>query len=101
MGVILFYLHYVVAAVLLYHILRCIYVKQPVEYKYSSTTYEITDHDKRLKYPLWFIIVLGIIFITPIINVFGLGAYLIFKVTNTDGSKYNKYYCKSSLTKKY
>ena len=102
-GIILFWLHYIIAAVLLYHSLRCIYVKT-----FDSTTkyggyklYKITENDERLKLPLWVIISFFIVFFIPILNLLVFFAYLCGRLINENGSEHNKYYCKSIFTKKY
>ena len=100
-GIFLFWLHYIIAAVLLYHDLRCIYVKTECEDKYRSKIYKITENDQRLKLPLWVIILFLIVFFIPFLNLFVYTAYLCARLINEYGNEYNKYYCKSIFTKKY
>ena len=101
-GVILFWVHYIIAAVLLYHNLRCIYVKSECNNtKYGYKLYKITESDKRLKLPLWSIILFFIAFFIPVFNLIVFTAYLCGRLINESGSEYNKYYCKSIFTKKY
>ena len=102
MGTILFWLHYIIAAILLYNILCCIYIKGHAEkLGYRTNVYSKADNDIRLKHPLWFIILFSFITLTPMINIIVLTVYLIWKLGNTDGEQYNKYYCKSLFTRKY
>ena len=56
MGVVIFWLHYIIAGILLYHILRCIYVKQRTSKNPYNAIYERTSEDKRLKHPLWLVL---------------------------------------------
>ena len=46
-GIILFWIHYIIAGVLLYHLLKCIYVKGEVVKGYRGNTYNKTDHDEK------------------------------------------------------
>ena len=101
-GVILFWIHYIIAGIVLYHDLRCIYVKsQCGTIKYGNKLYKITENDERLKLPLWGIILLFIAFLIPVFNIIACSAYLCGRLINENGSEYNKYYCKSIFTKKY
>lgn len=100
-GIILFWIHYVIAAILLYHNLRCIYVKAECNNASNYKTYKITENDERLKQPLWIIILFFIVLFIPGLNLFVYIAYLSARLINGFGSKYNKYYCKSIFTKKY
>jgi uncharacterized membrane protein len=100
-GVIIFWLHYIIAGILLYHILRCIYVKQKTSKSIYNATYERTSEDKRLKHPLWLVLLFILAFCIPIINILSFGIYLTFRMVNESGSTYNPYYCKSIFTKEY
>ena len=100
-GVIIFWLHYIIAGILLYHILRCIYVKQRTSKNLYNATYEKTNDDKRLKHPLWLVLLFILAFCIPIINISSLGTYLTFRMVNKSGSTHNPYYCKSIFTKEY
>ena len=57
MGVILFWVHYVIAFILLWHILRCIYVKKDKSDRWGNKVYERTEDDKRMKHPLWLVLI--------------------------------------------
>lgn len=98
-GTFLFWSQYIIAVILLYHILRCTYVKHIKVDKYSKE-YIITDTDKKLKHPLWLLIVLIMITTIPVVNIAILFGYLL-SVVGDGSSKYNKYYCKSIFTKEY
>jgi len=101
-GIILFWIHYLLALILLYHLLKCVYIKGKYEKNtWNGITYEKTPEDKRLKFPLWVIILLLIAFFVPILNLCVYIAYLTALLAHSDGSMYNKYYCKSFLTKEY
>jgi len=101
-GIILFWIHYIVAGILLYHDLRCIYVKSKSSTNtYRGKIYEITEKDQRLKLPLWIIVLFFIVFFVPVLNLFVYTTYLCARLINEYGSEYNKYYCKSIFTKKY
>ena len=100
-GVILFWIHYIIAGTLLYHIFRCIYVKEKVFDNGYRTEYAITDNDIRLKHPLWVLILFIIIFFIPVINITFFGMYLAKRMICENGSEHNPYYCKSIFTKKY
>ena len=99
-GVILFWLDYIVSGILLYHILRCIYVKKKDNSKYTTAYYK-SDDDEKLKYPLWQILLFLLTFLIPIVNLFVYIIYLCVKLINDWGSEYNKYYCRSFFTKEY
>ena len=100
-GVIIFRLHYIIAGILLYHILRCIYVKQRTSKNPYNTIYERTSEDKRLKHPLWLVLLFILAFCIPIVNILSLGIYLTFRMVNESGNTHNPYYCKSIFTKEY
>ena len=38
--------------------------------------YEITENDKKLKHPLWLVIVFCIVFLIPLVNIFVLAGYI-------------------------
>lgn len=101
MGIFLFWLHYIVAAIILYHILRCLYVKGNVDKSRYRWEYTKTNNDERLKHPLWLVLIFFIVFLIPVLNIIILSAYLAFRATCEDGESGNPYYCKSALTKKY
>jgi uncharacterized membrane protein YdjX (TVP38/TMEM64 family) len=100
-GIILFWFTYILSAILLYHILRCIYIKQIDNNKYGRKTYKRTDDDKRLKYPLWVILLLFLIFFIPFLNLIVYVGHLCFRLICEDGDEHNPYYCKSIFTQKY
>ena len=100
-GIILFWLHYIIAGILLYHILRCIYVKQKTNKSLYNVTYERTSEDERLKHPLWLVLIFIAVFLVPILNIVVLPIYLAFRVICENGEDRNPYYCKSLFTKKY
>lgn len=101
-GIFLFWIHYIIAIILLYHILKCIYIKgKEFDSNYYYKRYEKTDNDKKFKLPLWIIMVFIIILFIPILNLLAYSAFLGIILTNEHGSEYNKYYCKSLFTKKY
>ena len=101
MGIILFYLQYIIAAILFYHILRCIYVKGSVTKGYIYNNYEKTNSDKRLNHPFWIWLVFLLVLCIPILNLIVFILYLAFRLLNDAGSKHNPYYCKSIFTKEY
>lgn len=100
-GVILFWLLYIVSAILLYHILRCIYVKTVDSSNGYRKKYKRTDKDEKLKYPLWVILLLLLVFFIPFINFIVYTAFLCAKLICENGDEYNPYYCKSIFTRKY
>ena len=94
-GIFLFYLHYIVAVILLYHILFCVYEKSRSS-RYES--YTISDYDKKHKLPLWGItLLIGALFI-PIVNLITFGVYLGAVVSEFDDPPC---YIKSVFTKKF
>ncbi len=101
MGIFLFYLHYVIAIIILYHILRCLYVKNRIEGSGYYKNYYETESDKRLKHSLWIIILFIIILLIPIVNIIVFLIYLGSRTYCEDGKDKNPYYCKSIFTKKY
>lgn len=101
MGIVLFWMQYIIAAISLYHITRCLYVKGNVDKSIYSPRYYKTDNDKRLKHSLWMLIIFFGVLLIPILNVIGLTGYLMFRTLCEDGEDKNPYYCKSAFTKKY
>ena len=101
MGIILFYLHYLIALVLLDTITMRIYVKGNVDNSNYNTKYYKTDNDVRRKLPLWLLLLLAFVFIIPVINLIVYSVYLGFTVYSNSEDNYNKYYVKSFLTKEY
>lgn len=96
-GILLYFASFIVAIILYYHILRCIYIKKKVSWE----KYEITDEDERLKHPLWYIILFTIILFIPLINLFVFIAYLTKRLVYYDNADRNPYYCKSIFTKEF
>lgn len=95
MGTILFWLMYIISAVLLYTIIFKTYDKTRVKDNYSSLPhYEITDNDTRHKYPLWFILISVLAYFIPIVNV-------IFFILFMTLTPIDNVYFKSFLTKEY
>ena len=93
-GIILFWIVYIVAALLLYTIIFKTYDKTKVQLKYNSE-YRITDNDVRHKYPLWLILLGVIIYFIPGFNIAIYAGFMcIF-------SSENDVYFKSFLTKEY
>ena len=92
-GVILFWIDYIIAAILLYTILRCSY------------NYVLGPHNKyvlsetRKKHPLWFIILFGLVFLIPVINIIVLITYIGGTASAT--CKGDRIYYKSFLFKEY
>ena len=92
-------LNYIISLILLYFILKRIYVKQLI---YKGTyreynKYQKTENDKRLKHSLIFIILLIIIFFIPLLNILIYISYLASKLCNEDGKIHNPYYIKSDF----
>lgn len=90
MGIFLFWLTYVIAGILLYNILFNIYVKTLYDKYYN---YKITENDKKLKHPLWLVILFCIVFLIPLVNIFVFAGYIGGKTCD------DKYYVKSIFTK--
>jgi len=102
MGILLFWLQYIIAVILLYHILKCIYIKKEnKKITYGYTIYSISKDDERLKHSLFIIVLFILVLLIPILNIIVFGIYLASRLLNENGSEYNKYYCKSLFTKKY
>lgn len=99
MGIFIFWLHYIIAFILLWHIFRCIYVKKDKLDKWGNKVYERTEDDKRLKHPLWLILVFIMILCIPILNIIGFIPYLVFRALSYNGDERNPYYIKSIFTK--
>ena len=100
-GVILFWLHYIIAGVILYHILRCLYIKGDVDKTSYRHRYHKTDKDERLKHPLWSILLFLFSFIIPIFNIIVFTIYLLYMTIDIDGNDNCRYYCKSFFNKEY
>ena len=100
-GVILFWIQFITAGILLYHILRCIYIKGKKNNSGYRSEYEKTENDKKLTYPLWVIILFLVIFFIPVLNLITFITYLCYRLIDERGDSYNPYYCKSFFTKKY
>ena len=90
-GTILFWLMYIISGFATYTVLRCTYIRKELKYhKYEET-------DERVKRPLWFIILLIIVFLIPAVNI----AIPIVTILAYYMDDYRDYYYKSFLTKKY
>ena len=102
MGVLIFWLHYIIAGILLYLILRCMYIKEnkPNDISYHKR-YIKTDNDAKLKHPLWEIILFLFAFVIPVFNLIVLVIYLFNMTMDSSGSEYCRYYCKSFFNKEY
>lgn len=102
MGILIFWVHYIIAGIFLYLILRCVYIKGEYDREYSGNiTYTKTDEDIRLKHPLWAIILFLFVFIIPVFNLLVYITYLLQMTVNTDGNDKCRYYCKSIFNKEY
>lgn len=99
MGIIIFWIHYIIAAILLYHLLRCIYVKGEVDKSLYRAEYYKTENDKRLKHPIWIILIYITIFLIPILNIFLLAMCIAQKLYCDCEEDGDPYYCKSVFTK--
>ena len=92
-GIILFWLHYIVAVILLYTILKGSYVlKEGKRYNERIKT------DERQKYPLWLILVFIFAVFIPILN---LGFYIAFIAVTSHPIDGDGIYYKNFLTKEY
>jgi len=100
-GIILFWLQYIIAVICLYHIVNCIYVKGNKQKGLCGYVYSKTDQDKRLKQPLWLLILFFTVLLIPILNIITFIPYLLFRTNCEIGEKHNPYYCKSVFTNKY
>ena len=101
MGILIFWLHYIIAGILLYLILKCIYIKGKEEKKWDIVIYYKTNDDKRLKHPLWSIILFLFVFIIPVLNIITFIIYLLVMTINMEGNDKCRYYCKSIFNKEY
>lgn len=99
MGVFIFWLHYIIAFILLWHILRCIYVKKGKSDRWGNNVYERTEDDKRMKHPLWLVLVFIIVLCTPILNLIVFIPYILFRALCERGDERNPHYIKSIFTK--
>lgn len=99
MGVFIFWLHYVIAFILLWHILRCIYVKKGKSDRWGNNVYERTVDDKRMKHPLWLVLVFIMVLCIPVANIIIFTVYLIFHAFCERGDERNPHYIKSIFTK--
>lgn len=100
MGVVIFWVHYVIAFILLWHILCCIYVKKDKIIK-GYTYYKKSENDERLKHPIWVVVLFMLILCIPILNLIVFVAYIMFRALTDRGSdESNPYYIKSLFTKK-
>ena len=99
MGVFIFWLHYIIAFILLCHILFCIYVKKGKSDRWGNNVYERTEDDKRMKHPLWLVLVFIMVLCIPILNIIVFIPYLIFRALCERGDEKNPYYIKSIFTK--
>lgn len=99
-GIVLFWVHYIIAVVLLYTILRCSYKYTIVKKEYRNNEYQKSN--ERVKFPLWIIILFIIVLFIPVFNLIVYVSYMI-KATSKpmyDVNK-NRVYYKSFLTKEY
>lgn len=99
MGVFIFWLHYVIAFILLWHILCCIYVKKGKSDSWGNNKYERTEDDKRMKHPLWLVLVFIMVLCIPILNIIVFISYLLFRALCENGDDRNPHYIKSIFTK--
>ena len=99
MGVFIFWLHYVIAFILLWHILCCIYVKKGKSDRWGNNVYERTEDDKRMKHPLWLVLVFIMVLCIPILNIIVFISYLLFRALCENGDDRNPHYIKSIFTK--
>lgn len=95
MGIFLFWFSYIIAGIFLYNILFNIYIKTLINKNghYSYYEYEITENDKKLKHPLWLVILFCIVLLIPLVNIFVFAGYIGGKTCDS------KYYVKSIFTK--
>lgn len=94
-GVIFFWVLYIVAGILLYTIIFHTYEKTESKTKYGYTEYIVTDNDIRRKYPLWLIFISIIVFFIPALNVFLFAMFMALYP-----EEHNVYF-NSFLNKKY
>lgn len=98
MGVFIFWLHYAIAFILLWHILCCIYVKKDKIFK-GYTYYKKSENDERFKHPLWLVLIFIMVLCIPILNIVVFAPYLAFRALSEWGEERNPYYIKSIFTK--
>ena len=95
-GIILFWLHYILAGVLLYTILRCSYKYVKTENRNWRTEY--IKSEEKAKFPLWLILIFICIFFIPVVNLLTFISFMVIK----SGTEVNqRLYYKSFLTKEY
>ena len=99
MGIFIFWLHYIIAFILLWHILHCIYVKKGKSDRWGNKVYERTEDDKRMKHPLWLVLIFIMILCIPILNIVVFVPYLLFRALGDNGDERNPHYIKSIFTK--
>lgn len=97
-GIFLFWIHYIIAGVLLYTLLRCSY--KYVEIKDNNNwRIKFEKSDEKVKFPLWLILLFIIIFSIPCLNLFVIISYMVMKTNESLDDK--RIYYKSFLTKEY
>lgn len=96
-GIFLFWLQYVIAAILLYTILRCSYKYKYVEKAGSWNKIQVKS-DEKVKFPLWLIILFIMVLFIPIFN---LMIFIPFMIIKTGSDVDERIYYKSFLTKEY
>ena len=99
MGIFIFWLHYIIAFILFWHIFRCIYVKKGKSNRWGNNVYEKTEDDKRMKHPLWLVLIFIMILCVPILNLIVFTIYLVAHAFCENGDIENPYYIKSIFTK--
>jgi hypothetical protein len=96
-GLFLFWIHYIIAGLLLYTLLRCSYKYVEVKDKDSWRT-RFEKSNEKAKFPLWLILLFIIAFFIPVINLITIVSYMAIMA----GSEIdNRIYYKSFLTKEY
>lgn len=92
-------LTYIISLILLYFILKRIYVKQLIHKgafpEYNK--YQKTEDDKKLKHALITIIFFIFIFFIPVLNIITYISYLAVRLNNEHGKIHNPYYIKSDF----
>jgi hypothetical protein len=86
MGILIFWIQYIIAFILLYHVLRCIYER---------------NTNIRLKSPLYLIILLTLATFIPFVNIIILIGRLVHLCSSYRYYDKPDYYCKSIFTKEY
>jgi len=61
--------------------------------------YERTEDDKRMKHPLWLVLVFIMVLCIPILNIAVFVPYLSFRALCERGDEKNPHYIKSIFTK--